>query len=331
MFSKILYFLSAIFFGSIVFKNYHLLNSIPNDLLKAKLSLLLLALLLQVLKYLVLSYNFYLNFNKSGVKFKFWEVFRATFVYIYVSVSTPYVGAGGLLAFVQYAGHRNVSKLKVAAGAFLTLLADYLAFFLIIIFSIIFFRSSIEDFPVNYIYAMILFGSVLLTGVFMSIFQKDFLKTLLNLLQKLANFITLKIHKKIHFDEKWAHRNVELAHECFVDIKKDPNFYLKTILIGLVFHILNITTLGVVGWAFKEQLSFSKVVSTYVVVNTLETVSPTPNGVGIIESFVPEFMTTIGIDFSNSLLIISIFRFIYFYIPLFVGFYLSYRIFNGKK
>jgi len=233
MFNKILYVFSAIFFGSIVYKNYHLLDSIPNDLLKAKISLLLLALFLQALKYLVLAYNFFVNFKKSGVELEYWEVFKATFVYIYVSVSTPFVGAGGLLAFVHYAGHKNVSRLKVGAGAFLALLGDYLGFFLIIIFSLIFFRSTIDDFPVNYLFAMITFGGFLLTMVFLSIFQKK--------------------------------------------------------------------------------------------------VSPTPNGIGIIESFVPEFMTTIGIDFSNSLIIITIFRFIYFYIPLFIGFYLSYRIFNGKN
>jgi uncharacterized protein (TIRG00374 family) len=331
MLSKILYFLSAGFFVTIVYKNYHLLDSIPNDLLKAKLYLLLLALFLQFLKYLVLSYNFYINFKKAGVEFKFWEVFRATFVYIYVSVSTPFVGAGGLLAFVHYAGHKNVSRLKVGAGAFLTLLGDYLGFFLIIVFSLIFFRSTIDDFPVNYIYAMLGFGSVLLILVFLSIFQKDFLKNLFNKIQKFLNLVTHTIHKKVHLDDEWAHRNVELAHECFVDIKKDPLFYIKVIFIALSFHILNILTLAVVGWSFKEQLNFSKVVSSYVVVNTLETISPTPNGIGIIESFVPEFMTTIGIDFSNSLIIITIFRFIYFYIPLIIGFYLSYRIFNHKE
>jgi len=331
MFSKFLYLLSGAIFGSIVYKNYHLLDSIPNDLLKAKLSLIILAFVLQGLKYLVLSYNFYLNFKKAGVEFTFWEVFKATFVYIYVSVSTPFVGAGGLLAFVHYAGHKNVSKIKVGAGAFLALLGDYLGFFLIIIFSLIFFRSTIDDFPVNYIYAMIGFGSFLLTLVFLSIFHKNFLKNFMGLLQKLANWLTNVIHKKVHLDEEWAHRNVELSHECFIDIKRDPKFYIKVIFIALTFHILNIATLAVVGWSFKEQLSFSKVVSSYVVLNTLETISPTPNGVGIIESFVPEFMTTIGIDFSNSLIIISIFRFIYFYIPLFIGFYLSYRIFNGKK
>jgi uncharacterized protein (TIRG00374 family) len=331
MFNKILYVFSALFFGSIVYKNYHLLDSIPNDLLKAKVSFLILALILQALKYLVLAYNFYVNFKKSGVELGYWDVLKATFVYIYVSVSTPFVGAGGLLAFVHFAGHKNVSRLKVGAGAFLALLGDYLGFFLIIIFSLIFFRTTIDDFPLNYIYAIIGFGSFLLTLVFLSIFQKDFLKNFFNRIQKICNFATHKTHRKIYFDKEWANRNVELAHECFIDIKKDPKFYIKVIFIALTFHILNIVTLAAVGWSFKEQLSFSKVVSSYVVVNTLETVSPTPNGIGVIESFVPEFMTTIGIDFSNSLIIITIFRFIYFYIPLFIGFYLSYRIFNGKK
>jgi len=56
MFSKIVYVLSLVFFISIIYKNYHLLDSIPADLMKAKLLLLLLAAVLQILKYLVLAY-----------------------------------------------------------------------------------------------------------------------------------------------------------------------------------------------------------------------------------------------------------------------------------
>jgi uncharacterized protein (TIRG00374 family) len=331
MLNKFLYLLSAAFFGVIIYKNFNLLDTLPEDILRANLFLIFLALLLQLFKYLTLGYSFYINFKKAGVELGYWEVFKTTFVYIYVSVATPYVGAGGLLAFIQLAGHKNISRVKVGAGAFLTLLGDYLGFFLIIIFALFFFSSTIDDFPVNYIYAMLGFGSFLFVLVFLSIFQRDFLKNLFKKIQRTANWLTHLIHKKIHLDEDWAHRNVDLAHECFVDIKKDPKFYFNVILISLLFHIFNILTLAVIAWSFNEQLSFSKVVSSYVVVNTLETISPTPNGIGIIESFVPEFMTTIGVDFANSLIIITVFRFIYFYIPLFIGFYLSYIIFKIKR
>lgn len=331
MFSKVVYAISLVFFISIIYKNYHLLDSIPQDLLKAKLLLLLLAIVIQIIKYLVLAYNFYLNFQKAGINFTYKEVLKATFVYMYVSVSTPYVGAGGLLAFVDYAGHKEFNRVKTAAAAFLALLADYLGFFLIIMFSLIFFRDSIDDFPVNYLYAMLGFGGVLLTLVFLSIFTKDFLIKFFHQIQRFLNFFSKYIHKKLVLDEKWAHRNVHLAHECFIDIKHDPKFYLKPIIISLTFHILNILSLAVVAWSFKELIPVSKVVSSYVVLNTLETVSPTPNGIGIIEVFVPEFMRSIGIDFGNSLIIITIFRFIYFYIPLIVGFYFSHKIFLKKK
>ena len=155
MFSKIVYVVSLLFFVGIIYKNFHLLESVPQDLLKAKLIFIFLAILIQVVKYLVLAYNFYINFQKAGVSFTYKEVLRATFVYMYVSVSTPFIGAGGLLAFVDYAGHKEFSRIKTAAGAFLALLADYLGFFLIILFSLIFFRETIEDFPVNYLYAML--------------------------------------------------------------------------------------------------------------------------------------------------------------------------------
>lgn len=331
MFSKILYVLSAGYFVSVIYKNYSLLGSIPRELSKASFLLIILAILIQIVKYLVLAYNFYLNFNKAGVNFKYLETLKATFVYIYVCVATPFIGAGGLLAFVNYAGHKRVSKTKAAAGSFLALLADYLGFFIVVIFSLIFFKSTIEDFPVNYLISMLVFGAVLISFVFLSIFKREILIFLLKKIQDLANFSSNLFKKQVQFDEEWAKRNVDLAHECFVDIKKDPYFYFKSVGIGLAFHILNIASFAIVGLSFSEKLTLSKLTSSYVVLNTLETISPTPNGIGIIESFVPEFMSSIGVDFANALVVVTIFRFIYFYLPLFIGFYFSYKIFNGKK
>jgi len=335
MFSKIVYTLSFGVFSYIVYSIFtdekKVINNVPEYFLSAELKFILIAFLIQVLKYLVLAFNFYINFQKAGVSFTYKEVLRATFVYIYVSVSTPFIGAGGLLAFVDYAGHKEFSRIKTAAGAFLALLAVYLGFFLIILFSLIFFRESIDDFPVNYFYAMLGFGGILITLVFLSIFTKDFLVKFFHLIQKFLNFFSRYIHKKLVLDEKWAHRNVHLAHECFVDIKHDPKFYLKPIIIGLIFHILNILSLTTVAWAFKEVIPVSKVVSSYVVLNTLETVSPTPNGIGIIEGLVPKFMNEIGIGDESSLIIVVIFRIIYFYIPLLIGFYFSHKLFLRKR
>ena len=242
MFSKILYVLSAGYFARVIYKNYNMLGSIPSELAKASLLLILLAIFLQVLKYLVLAYNFYLNFNKAGVKFEFIETLKATFVYMYVCVATPFVGAGGLLAFVNYAGHKRVSKIKVAAGSFLALLADYLGFFVIILFSLLFFRDSIGDFPVNYLVSMLVFGAILISIVILSIFRKEIPIYIIKKIQDLANFFSKKFQNQEHFDSEWARINVTLAHECFVDIKKDPFFYFKSVGIGLLFRLLNIAT-----------------------------------------------------------------------------------------
>jgi len=331
MFSKIIYIVSFIVFTYLVKENYDLLLKVPEYLFQANLLLILLAIILQILKYIVLSYNFYINFKQAGVNFTYWETFKATFVYIYVSVATPFVGAGGLLAFVDYAGHKEFSRIKAGAGAFLALLADYLSFFMIIIFSLIFFKDSSHDFPINFIYSMIGFGSLLITLVFLSIFKKDFLIKFILMIKKSLNFVSKRIHHKLVIDENWAHTNVTLAHECFIDIKHNPKFYYKPIFIALLFHVLNIASLAVVAWSFKEVIPVSKVVSSYVVLNTLETISPTPNGIGVIEVAVPYFLETIGIERDISITIVTMFRLIYFYLPLLLGFYFSYKLFIRKE
>ena len=91
--------------------------------------------------------------------------------------------------------------------------------------------------------------------LFTAIFYHKFLVLLLDILRRIVNFLTYRVSQKIHFDEEWAKRNVSLAHECFVDIKNDPPFYLKIIFWSVVSHVLNIITIAVVGWSFSERLT----------------------------------------------------------------------------
>jgi len=332
MFAKLIYLVSGAFFISIVLKNYHLLDTIPQDLLKAKLIFLLLALLVQVIKHLLMAYNFYANFKKINIEFSYQEVLKLTFVYIYLCVATPFIGAGGVIAFIDYAKTKDISKMKVASSTFIALLQDFISFVLIIILALLFFSSNLEDFPVDYILGFLSIGLIMTFLVFLGIFRHDLLVTFFKLLQKIGNFLTYKLHKRIHFDETWAERNIKIAHECFIDLKKDPNFYLKMVFVSFSVHFLNILTLGLVAWAFKESVSFSKMTSIYVVLNTLESFSPTPNGIGWIESLVPEYMTSyLGFSAGNSLILITVFRLIYFYLPLLLGFYFSYILWKKLK
>ena len=332
MLTKIIYVISAVFFLSIVGKNFHLLDSVPSDLLRAKVYFLLLALLLQVLKHFVMAFNFYANFKKININFSYIEVLKLTFVYIYLCVATPFVGAGGVIAFIDYAKEKGISKMKVASSTFLALMQDFLSFFIIIVLALLLFSSSLSDFPVTQILGFLLIGFFMLVLVFVGIFRHDILVKFFRIFQRFTNFVSFKIHKKIHFDEAWAERNIEMAHECFVDIKKDPLFYFKIIGVSFFAHILNIATLAAVAYSFKEVVSISKMTSIYVVLNTLESFSPTPNGIGWIESLVPEYMSGyLGFDAGNSLIVITIFRVIYFYLPLLLGFYLTYYLCKRKK
>lgn len=332
MLAKLIYLVSGVFFTSIILKNYHLLDTVPGDLLKAKIIFILLALFVQVLKHILMAYNFYGNFKKINIDFSYLEVLKLTFVYIYLCVATPFVGAGGVIAFIDYAKTKHISKMKVASSTFLALLQDFLSFVLIIIFALLFFSSNLEDFPVDYIVGFLSIGLIMTFLVFLGIFRHDLLVSFFKLLQRLGNFLIYKLHRKVHFDESWAERNVKIAHECFIDLKKDPIFYLKMIFVSFSVHILNIITLALVAWAFRESVSFSKMTSIYVVLNTLESFSPTPNGIGWIESLVPEYMTSyLGFSAGNSLILITIFRLVYFYIPLTIGFYLSYLLWKKPK
>lgn len=332
MFAKLIYLVSGTFFISIVLKNFHLLDTIPQDLLKAKLIFLLLALLVQVVKHLLMAYNFYGNFRKIGIDFSYFEVLKLTFVYIYLCVATPFVGAGGVIAFIDYAKTKDISKMKVASSTFLALIQDFLSFVLIIVLALLFFSSNLEDFPVDYIFGFLSIGLIMIALVFLGIFKQNLLVYFFKKLQRTTNFLTFKLHKKIHFDEEWAERNVKVAHECFIDLKKDPIFYIKMIFVSFSVHFLNILTLGLVAWSFKEVVSFSKMTSIYVVLNILESFSPTPNGIGWIESLVPEYMTSyLGFSAGNSLILITVFRLIYFYLPLLLGFYLSYILWKKRK
>lgn len=331
MISKIIYFFSFSFFAYILYENWSVLESLGSDLISFRYQFLILAIFLQFWKYYLLAYSFYLNFKQAGVDFKFKDILKATFVYLYFSVSAPLVGAGGFLAFFNHASEKNVSRAKVGAGALLALITDYIAFIFLVLISVLIFKDALEDFPSVYISGIVFLGISLITFIVVAIYVKKWLIFGVEIFRKFANFLGRLFYHKPLYDDAWAHRNVQIAHECFVDIKKSPQFYLYSTFICFLSHVLNILTLAVIGWALKESLPLSKLTSTYIIVNTLESISPTPNGIGVVESLTPKYMTSLGINFSNSLVIVSIFRFVYFYLPVLVGFYFSYKAFRSLK
>ena len=200
-----------------------------------------------------------------------------------------------------------------------------------ILISVLVFKDALEDFPSVYINGIIFLGLSLLALIVVAIYVKSWLIFWVEIFRKLANFLGRLFYRRVLYDDAWAHRNVQIAHECFVDIKKSPQFYLYSTFICFLSHVLNILTLAVIGWALKESLPLSKLTSSYIIINTLESISPTPNGIGVVESLTPKYMTSLGINFSNSLVIVSIFRFVYFYLPVLIGFYFSYLAFKKSR
>jgi uncharacterized protein (TIRG00374 family) len=200
----------------------------------------------------------------------------------------------------------------------------------LVFISVLVFKDTLEDFPSIYINGIMAIGVGLMGVIISAIYFKHFLIFLVEIFRSIANWAGRLFHKKELYDIDWAQRNVQIVHECFLDVKKSPRLYLWSIFICFITHILNIATLAVIAWALKESLALSKLTSTYIIINTLESVSPTPNGIGVVESLTPKYMASLGINFSNALVIVSIFRFVYFYLPVLLGFYLSYRSYSKR-
>lgn len=318
---KFIFVLVLFLGGTLVFLSFGELESIRDTLRHGNVWFLLLAVLIQFVWFydnglLYRSLYHVLGMHDSARRLTLLSV-ASTFV----NIVAPTAGVGGMAFFVSHGASDERPAGKVTVSTMLALLLDYIAFLVVLTLGLIeLFRRNDLDPPELAASGVIFaiaggFGFLLYLGAR----SADALGDALAWMARLVNRVARPFLRRDYLREERAH---EFAHEMADDLKSLPE-KSRSLLIPLLYALASKTLLMGVLWAafmaFDVSSSPGTIIGSFAISYLFLIVSPTPAGVGIVEGVMPLALSSLGVPWSQAVVITLAYRGITFWLMLAVG------------
>jgi uncharacterized protein (TIRG00374 family) len=143
-----------------------------------------------------------------------------------------------------------------------------------------------------------------------------------NLLAKISRFIN-RVARYFRKDDYLSEsRAYEFAHEIsdgFSGLTEKRSSLVRPVLWGILDKILLMAILVCSFMSFEVPFSFGTIVAGFSTAYLFLIVSPTPSGIGIVEGLMPLALSSLGVNWSQAVVITLTYRAVTFWLPLAVG------------
>lgn len=317
--------------GAFLWFVIHNLSDIQNVLSVLRLGRwqwIMVAALLQVGYYSLYAVLYQTTFRIVGFPTRFREVFPLVLSSLAINVATPTGGAASTLLFMDHAANKDDSPGKAAAGTSLVFVI-FLG-----VLSIIIFASMIYLYIIDKLERFEIIGTILLM-LFILIFAlllwaglriPKFFKAFFQFLRRLINSIVHFFGRPDLITEQWVESNTNSFSEAAHAIAHHNEGIKQAAWVAAAMHVVNAISLYVVFFAFQQHISFGNLLAGYAMGMLFWTVSPTPQGIGVVEGVMAVVYNGLGIQKEAATIIALAFRGLAFWIPLLIGFALLRRV-----
>lgn len=288
----------------------------------------LVAALLQALYYSIFTAMYWSAFETVGLHWRYRELLPLTFVSIFVNVMAPTGSVGGAALFADDVSRRGQPGARAIIGALLALIADLLAFTVVLAVGMIYLfrRRDLQAYEITGALALAaLIGGIALV-MLLGLWRPHWLSRFLHWLQRLLATLAARLHRPPFLDEGWADHNAEHYTDASAALARQPLGAARTLGIAMIGHIVDLISLYFVFLAFSGPVSLGVLIAAYAMGILFWIVSPTPQGVGVVEGVMALVIASLGVPASTATVIALGFRGLTFWIPLFVGFLLLRRV-----
>lgn len=330
--NKFLIFI-VLFLGVIVVAfSFSELETILFTLQRAHLGFFLLALLIQIAWFVSSGRMYQSIFHLLGVHEDVLTLSRIATAANFINVVAPTAGAGGVALFATEAHRRGHPTGKVTVAAALFLLLDQIAFLVILALGLIVLvrRNDLNAGEISA--SLFLFGIATSYATVLYIGYRS-AERLGNLLAKIArgiNRIVRLFRRENYLSEDRAH---EFAHEIsdgFSGLTEQPSSLIRPVLWGIFDKGLLMLILICSFLAFEVPFSAGTIIAGFAMAYLFLIVSPTPSGIGIVEGIMPIALTSLNVNWSQSVVVTLLYRAVTFWFPLGVG-ALAFRTLHQER
>lgn len=333
---RLLLWLVLACFGWVIITRTSEIEHIWATLQQANWKWVLAAGLSQFIQFVMLTLVYSTTFGTVGVRGSLRELFPVVLGSHFVNVVTPTVGMGGVALMVDDAAQRGESPARAAAGTALAAVGIYAALACLLAFGLVY---------------LILYGTLSILVIISALFFVFFSGTIFYLLvlgywsqerlfrftyriQHTVNRIVLRFRSEPALDMAWSNRIATEFTKGAAAIGKQPGRLWLLVPISFGPHLANMVTLYALFLAFGEsQITLPVLVTGYAVGQLISVSSPTPQGIGFVETIMPAALISLGVPSATATVVVLAYRGLTFWLPLLFGFFFLRRLksLGGKR
>jgi len=296
---------------------------------------LAIALFLQYCYFLLYSRLYQKCFELNEVVYSVKETFVKLLSANFINLTTPIGSFAGYSIFYKKSREYEKSIFGITIGIVLSIAVDFLALFLILSLTILtlYLTKNLSQYELT---AYGIFSAILLV-LFFFLTIASLNPKLSQLIFKFVQKILNKFFKTFRNKNLVAHDWYEEKHDQLADasekIGSKGNFW-QLFKISLLMHLINISSLIVIFISFNNNLYILNIMvpifAGYSIGYLFRIISPTPQGIGIVEGIMPYVFNSLGIDLALATIVTLIYRGITIWLPALIGF-VTFNLITKKE
>ncbi len=308
------------------------INELAQTMAQGAVIPLVIALLIQLGKYVAQSFAYTFSFKAVGETMRPKNTLPLVFGTFFLNTVIPSLNLAGTTLVVDDARRRGISPGKATSAALLMQITVDSAFATIMIIGFALLALTVGLSPVWLIFGLVV---LVLVGAMISIMvlgnkNPELVIRILNPISRFVNKVLVRF-KKDPLDP-WVEKTVHSFSKAAKLLAKNPKTVLKAWGCSLIASCCELSAFCLVGYAFGVAVPES-LVCGYVVATLFAMVSFTPQGVGVVEAAVTVAFTAFGASATAGMAIGMVYRGIVFWMPFLIGAILiqTTKTFRPKK
>lgn len=254
------------------------------------------------------------------------------FSLVFINTFCMFGGATGVAFIIDDARRKGMDIGTATSGAILSQIGWYVAVFAI---SVIGFVSMLISGMINFIFvagALVLFLVLiaLVSLYVLGYYQPSILRHLFEIVETASRKV-LKIFNR-DMPEGWGKTNADSFSRNSRVLASNPRGALITVTYATASALLNMLCLIAIGFAFGYEV-VGPMIAAFALATISVLLSPTPQGVGVVEAAIVAVLCGAGCDLAAATAISLVYRGIIFWIPFCIGAVMLSQsgFFKGKK
>lgn len=245
----------------------------------------------------------------------------------FINVIAPAGGFGGMAVFIDDAGRRKYPRGMAAAAAALHLFLDYAAFMVILGMGwvVLIRRNDLQPGEITASFIMLALFIGLGIFIYIGSHSGEQLGRVLAWFARHLNQILWPFMRRDYLHEKTARIfSMEVAEGLSI-LRVQRRGVLVPLLFALAGKTLQTLILLMTFLAFDVAFSAGTVVAGFASYYLFLIVSPTPSGIGIVETLLPLALKSLNVPWEQAVVVTLTYRSLTFWLPILVG-AISFRI-----